>query len=308
MAPTTRVWDQAGTRLALRLRAQAVFMASTDDLWKGPHWSRVRRPAVVLGAATALAGLIVGGGAAGAVVAIEGGASSSTSGTASVSVLTASVTRSPSSISSIVSSMEPALVTVEAASGAGSLDEGTGMIVTSGGEVVTNDHVVDGATSISVDINGSSKSYTATVVGSDATQDVALLQIQGAGDSLATVTFGSSSAMQVGDSVIAIGNALGLSGGLTVTAGIVSAVDRQVTSTDSTGSSSATLSGLLQTDAPINPGNSGGPLINAAGQVIGMNTAAAGSNSDGTVAQNIGFAIPSNEIAALIPKLQGGTT
>jgi len=182
--------------------------------------------------------------------------------------------------------------------------EGTGMIITSSGEVITNNHVIDGATSISVTFNGSSKSYVAKVVGADPTDDVALLQIEGV-SGLPTVTFGNSSTVSVGDSVVAIGNALALGSSPTVTTGIISAEHRTVTAEDYSGNTE-TLNGLFQTDAAINPGNSGGPLIDSAGEVIGMNTAGAGDSSNGTSSQNIGFSIPSNEIVSLLTSLQHG--
>ncbi|HWE71248.1 MAG TPA: trypsin-like peptidase domain-containing protein, partial [Acidimicrobiales bacterium] len=120
-----------------------------------------------------------------------------------------------------------------------------------------------------------------------------------------TVTFGDSSQVQVGDPVVAIGNALALGASPSVTSGIISALNRQVTAGDSIGSSMETLTGMLQTDAAINPGVSGGALLNSSGQVIGMNTAATGS-TNGASAQNIGFAIPSNQLESLVSGLQSG--
>jgi S1-C subfamily serine protease len=180
------------------------------------------------------------------------------------------------------------------------------MIITSSGEVVTNNHVIDGATSISVTLNGGSKSYTAKVIGADPADDVALLQIQDV-SGLPTVTFGNSSTMAVGDSVVAIGNALALGSSPTVTTGIISAENRTITAEDDSGNTE-TLHGLFQTDAAINPGNSGGPLVDSAGQVIGMNTAGAADSSDGTSSQDIGFSIPSNEIVSLLSSLEHGGT
>ena len=134
---------------------------------------------------------------------------------------------------------------------------------------------------------------------------MALLKINGA-TNLPTVTFGSSAKTQVGDAVVAIGNALGLAAGTpTVTQGIVSALGRSVTA-GGTGTTAENLQNLIQTDAAINPGNSGGPLIDTDGQVIGMNTAVAGTSNDGTSAQNIGFAIPIATVESLIPELQKG--
>ncbi|MGH8997201.1 MAG: S1C family serine protease, partial [Acidimicrobiales bacterium] len=160
---------------------------------------------------------------------------------------------------------------------------------------------------LTVTESGSTAAVKATLVGTDQTDDVALLKINGASN-LKTITFGDSDKAVVGDAVVAIGNALGLSeGSPTVTQGIVSAIGRHVTAGD-TSSGTETLSNLLQTDAAINPGNSGGPLVDSAGQVIGMNTAVAGSTSDGTSAQNIGFAIPSAQIESLLPNLEKGGT
>jgi S1-C subfamily serine protease len=186
------------------------------------------------------------------------------------------------------------------------------MIITSSGEVVTNNHVIElytdgGSTgTITVTEYGHKSSDAATLIGYDTQQDVALLKINNPSSSLPTVTFGSSSKAVVGDSVVAIGNALGLAAGTpTVTQGIVSALGRSV-SAGGEGTVTENLQNLIQTDAAINPGNSGGPLIDTAGQVIGMNTAVAGSSEDGTDAQNIGFAIPIDEVESLLPTLEKG--
>ena len=163
------------------------------------------------------------------------------------------------------------------------------MIVTADGLVVTNAHVVDAADTVEVSLTDG-RTYTATVVESDTSRDVAVLQLDEATD-LPVVTLASTTPT-VGSEVITIGNALDLGGGLTVTTGIVSAVGREVTTT------SSTLTDLVQTDAAINSGNSGGPLVAADGTVIGMNTAVAGD------AQNIGFAVS----AATIQQVLDGVT
>ena len=190
-------------------------------------------------------------------------------------------------------------------------DEGTGMIITSDGEVITNNHVIELYTeggdkgTITVTEYGQTKALPTTLVGYDQTKDVALLKINGA-TNLPTVTFGNSGKAVVGDAVVAIGNALGLAAGTpTVTQGIVSALGRSVTA-GGTGTQTETLQNMIQTDAAINPGNSGGPLIDTSGQVIGMNTAVAGTSSDGTSSQNIGFAIPAASVEALISELEKG--
>ncbi len=213
-------------------------------------------------------------------------------------------------IPQLVDKVIPAVVSIDVKSN-GSEDEGTGMIITSSGEVITNNHVIElysqgGNTgTITVTEYGQTKPLATTLIGYDQTKDVALLKINNVSN-LPTVTFGDSSKAVVGDAVVAIGNALGLSAGTpTVTQGIVSALGRSVTA-GGEGTQSENLQNLIQTDAAINAGNSGGPLIDTAGQVIAMNTAVAGSASDGTNSQNIGFAIPITQVEALLPQLQKG--
>ena len=176
--------------------------------------------------------------------------------------------------------------------------EGTGMILTSNGYILTNNHVVpQGSQSLTVTLTDQ-KQYTASVVASDPTQDLALLKINA--NNLSTVKLGDSSSIIAGDSVIAIGNALGQFQN-TVTNGIISATNRSITASDSSSATgSESLSGLFQTDAAINPGNSGGPLINTEnGLVIGINTA---TSSTG---QNLGFAIPINTAKSFIAPYVG---
>ncbi len=221
------------------------------------------------------------------------------------------------SIPKIVKSVLPEVVSIEAKgpsgggfTGGGTIeDQGTGMIITDAGEVVTNNHVVLGAATITVTLYDQTTPLAAKLVGVDSSNDLALLKIESPPSNLQPVTFGDSTGLQVGDAVIAIGNALGLSAGTpTVTSGIVSALGRTVQAGDATGSTES-LSNLIQTDAAINSGNSGGPLVDSAGQVIGINTAVASSTNGNAPAQNIGFAIPSLTVRKLIPKLrQGGTS
>jgi len=261
-----------------------------------------------------VAGLVVGalalGGVAGYGVASihHDGAGSDSSPAAVVAppIKEAANTQSPpGGVAAMVRRVSPAVVEVIGNDGGGQTSEGTGMVVTSTGEVITNNHVIDGAQQIAVTFANSSVRHTARLVGTDPDKDVALLQIVGARN-LPTVTFANSSSVAVGDPVVAIGNALALGSSTTVTSGIVSALNRQITAGDSSGGGAETLGGLIQTDAAINPGNSGGPLLNSAGLVIGMNTAAAGSTPSGSSAENIGFAIPSNEVAGLVAGLRKG--
>jgi S1-C subfamily serine protease len=171
---------------------------------------------------------------------------------------------------------------------------GSGFIVSDEGYVLTNNHVVDGASTITVTFSDGT-TEDATVVGTDPTHDVAVLKI---GDihGATPLALADTSTLQVGDEVLAIGNALDLGDSPTVTLGIVSAKDRTIqTDTES-------LSGLLQTDAAINPGNSGGPLVNAAGQVVGINTAGV------TGANNIGFAIDISTVTSVITQIEHGNS
>ena len=193
-------------------------------------------------------------------------------------------------VGAIAAKVEQATVDITATGAAGG-DEGTGMLLTSSGVVLTNNHVIDGSTRVTAQIDGSGKNYPASVLGTDATDDVALLQLDGA-TNLKTVALGDSAAIGVGDQVVAIGNALALPGQETVTDGIISAKDRSITVSDPSTGLTEHLSGLFQTSAPINPGNSGGPLVDAAGQVIGMNTAQASGSGTGENASTVGFAIP----------------
>ncbi|MGH9303735.1 MAG: S1C family serine protease [Acidimicrobiales bacterium] len=204
----------------------------------------------------------------------------------------------------IAAKVNPAVVdinTVVELPGGHAQAAGTGMIVSSNGYVVTNNHVVEDATSIQVSIHDRPGRYSATFVGADPVADVAVIRVHGL-SSLPTVSFGDSKTLAVGDPVVAIGNALGLGGSPTVSTGIVSALDRSINASDSAGPSEH-LTGLIQTDAPIEPGNSGGPLVDAAGHVIGMDTAAASAGNTGS---SLGFALPINRVAAIASQIEAG--
>ena len=226
-----------------------------------------------------------------------------------------SVLAQPADIQEVLAKVLPAVVSVTTqvfnptgtASGGVVEGAGTGMIVTPGGEVLTNNHVVAGSSIVSVSLYGQTLTRPAKVIGTDPSKDLALVQMEGV-SGLPTVTFGNSSALLVGDSVLAIGNALALAGGPTVTSGIVSALNRSLSARDPITSAVENLTGLIQTDAPINPGNSGGPLVNSQGQVIGIDTAVAGSASNGYQAENIGFAIAINQVKPMMGMLSKGGT
>jgi putative serine protease PepD len=170
--------------------------------------------------------------------------------------------------------------------------EGSGFVYDTSGHVITNQHVVDGATSVQVTFwNG--KTYDARVVGTDASTDLAVLDVNAPSSDLYPLTLGDSSKVQVGDNVVAIGAPFGLAE--TVTAGIVSALHRQMTSPNN-----FTIDDSIQTDAAINHGNSGGPLLDAQGHVIGVN---AQIESDSGGSDGVGFAIPSNTIKSIASQL-----
>jgi serine protease Do len=166
---------------------------------------------------------------------------------------------------------------------------GTGVIYDEQGHILTNNHVIAGAQQLTVALPDNASVYTATLIGADPYTDLAVLKISG--QNLPVARLGDSQKLQVGDWVVAIGNALGLPGGPTVTAGVVSALGRTVQEPGENGGPGPYLFNVLQTDAAINPGNSGGPLINLQHEVIGINTLVAGQAEPGVQAQGIGFAI-----------------
>jgi S1-C subfamily serine protease len=219
--------------------------------------------------ATAVVALAVGAGAG--IGLSQGGSTPAGNATAtSKTMLTTS---------QIASRVDPGLVDVTSTLGLeGATAMGTGIVLTSNGEILTNNHVVNGATSVSVRDIGNNKTYKATVVGYDESHDVAVLQLSGA-SGLTTATTGNSSAVKVGDNVVGLGNAGGAGGTPSVAPGTVTALNQSITASDEGSGSSEQLSGLLETNANIQPGDSGGPLVNSYGQIIGMDTAASSSGS-----------------------------
>ena len=205
---------------------------------------------------------------------------------------------------SIASNVSPALVNINTTLSDGRA-AGTGIIISSSGEVLTNNHVIADATSIKVDIGGTGNTHDAHVVGYDVADDVALVQIDGVSN-LKTVTLGDPSKLNVGDPVVAIGNALGEGGTPKVSQGKVTGLDQQVTAGDPTGGTTETLQHMIQIDAPIQPGDSGGALVNSQGQVVGMNTAAAGGRFTQQTGSNVGFAIPVSSAIQVIKQIQTG--
>ncbi|MFE7511113.1 S1C family serine protease [Streptomyces sp. NPDC057540] len=243
---------------------------------------------------------------------------------------------SKGTVAGVAEAVSPSIVEISATSNAGK-STGSGVIITSDGEIITNNHVVSGATSVTVQLSDG-KTYQAEVVGTDADKDLALIKLQGA-SGLKAATLGDSSKLRVGDEVVAIGSPEGLTG--TVTSGIVSALDRDVTVAKDEGGggqeqqqggqqwdpqqgwpfefggqqfngdtgSSKTTYKAIQTDASLNPGNSGGALINMNGEIIGINSAMySPSSSSGSTAGSVGlgFAIPVDTVKADLNTLRAG--
>jgi S1-C subfamily serine protease len=184
---------------------------------------------------------------------------------------------------------------------------GTGMVITSTGEVLTNNHVIDGETSVSVELPSTGRTYSAHVVGYDLADDVALVQIDGGG-TFKTVSIGNSSTVTVGQAVVALGNALGSNGAPSVTTGNVTRLNQTITASDSGGGNVETVTGLIEVDAQIQPGDSGGPLVTSSGTVIGMDTAA--QSAGGRFNQQtstLAYAIPINKAMQVVRQIQSGT-
>jgi S1-C subfamily serine protease len=182
---------------------------------------------------------------------------------------------------------------------------GTGMVLTSSGEVLTNNHVISGATSIKVTAVATGRTYTAKVIGTDPADDVALLQLQGA-SGLKTVSTADSSKLAVGTAVIAMGNAYGAGGAPSIVTGNIIALDQTITAGDAGGGAAEQLSGLIETNAALHPGDSGGPLVTADGKVAGMDTAASASYRF-QAASGVSFAIPINTALSVVKQIKSGT-
>ncbi|MFI5759185.1 trypsin-like peptidase domain-containing protein [Streptomyces sp. NPDC051569] len=303
-----------------------------------PTGRRRTRGPVALITAVAIAAGVVGGGTA-ALVERLSDSGTSTSASAVVSGTTVSQS-SRGTIAGVAQAVSPSIVEITATSDGGQAT-GSGVIITSDGQIVTNNHVIAGSSSVKVHLSNG-KTYTAQVIGTDPAKDLALIQLRGA-SGLKTATLGDSGQVGVGDQVVAIGSPEGLSG--TVTSGIISALNRDVTVAKEQGQeqsqgrsqgqnqgqggwpfafggrqfngdtgSSTTTYKALQTDASLNPGNSGGALINMSGQIIGINSAMYAPSSSSTSGDTdsgsvgLGFAIPVNTVKADLPTLRSGGT
>ncbi|NUO44737.1 MAG: trypsin-like serine protease [Streptomyces sp.] len=331
--PGTTVWpaqtqvaggdgNGGGTAVLTAVAAEPVAPAPSPSQKK-----RARGPFALL-AAVAIVAAAIGGGTAYGIQELTGNDTVTSSSTSTNVVPSAD----KGTVSGVAKAVSPSIVEINATLSNGS-STGSGVIITSDGEIITNNHVISGATSIKVSTSDG-KEYTAKVVGTDSAKDLALIKLENA-SGLTTATLGNSDGVQVGDTVVAIGSPEGLTG--TVTSGIVSALNRDVTvSTDEsqgqqqqqqgggwpfefggqqfngdTGSSTTTYK-ALQTDASLNPGNSGGALIDMNGNIIGINSAmysaadSTSSSSAGSV--GLGFAIPINTVKADLAKLRAGGT
>lgn len=232
-------------------------------------------------------------------VAMSGcGASALTSGTAS----TASP---PSPSSSSTADVAAAVVNINGLVPGGRI-AGTGMVIEPGGVVLTNNHVVAGTTGLTAQVAGSGPVYPATVVGVDPTHDVAVIRLQGA-PQLPTVPLDTSGVINTGDDVTGMGNALGADGAPVRAVGTVTSLDQTLTVSDDSGTILTTLNGLIQFSAPIQPGDSGGPLLDAAGRVIGMDTAASPPGTT-SAAASFGVAIPINGALDIAHQILSGVT
>ena len=261
---------------------------------------RRRAPVVLLAIAAVMAGLL----AIGSGIGIGWGLAQ-TLGAARVAQqgLAVNAPGIPSTMDSVAAKVAPAVVDVNTTVESGGREgqaAGTGMILTSNGEVLTNHHVVAGATRIEV-VTAGGHSYGASVIGVDTGHDVALLQLSGASH-LPTVTFATSSPA-VGERVIAIGNAFGQGGSPTVTQGSITGLDRSITATDGAGSSEQ-LDGLLEMDASISPGDSGGPLVDLSGKVVGMITA--GDSGRFRQTSTDGYAVPASTARDSVSQIRSG--
>ncbi|MEU3407067.1 trypsin-like peptidase domain-containing protein [Streptomyces sp. NPDC006670] len=287
---------------------------------------RAKRPVALL-AAVALAAAVVGGGTAAAVQQFLG-----QNGTPGAGFTGTNVSQSSNgTVSGVAEQVSPSVVRIDTRTGSGQ-GTGSGIVVTADGEIVTNNHVVSGATEIQVTMSDGKK-YTAKTVGTDPAKDLALIKLQGA-SGLKPAKLGNSDNLKVGDQVVAIGSPDRLTG--TVTSGIVSALDREVNVPKSeeqqqpqrrqggggggwpfsydgqqfngdTGSNTTSYK-AIQTDASLNPGNSGGALVNMNGEIVGMPSAIFSPSNDSSSAGSVGlgFAIPVNTVKADLANLRKG--
>lgn len=210
----------------------------------------------------------------------------------------------PTTWSEVAAAVNPGVVDIDSRLPNG-IGSGTGMVLTSDGEILTNSHVVDGATQIVVTVTATGRAYGADIVGQDRTRDVAVLQLTRA-SGLATIPLGTSEGVRVGDAVAAIGNAGGQGGDPVLAAGTVVALHQQITASDPNGSNAEVLLDMIQADAQVVPGDSGGPLVDTDAEVIGMTTATLGAQSRFQTGAPQSFAIPIDTALGIAKELESG--
>ena len=209
---------------------------------------------------------------------------------------------------SVPAVVDPALVDISVTFPyQGAQGAGTGIVLTPSGEVLTNNHVIEGATNIQVTDIGNGKTYSATVAGYDPSADIAVLQLSGA-SGLQTAKLGNSGNLAVGQSVVGLGNAGGAGGTPSSASGTITALDQSITASDSLSGTNEQLSGLIQTNADIQAGDSGGALANSAGQVVGMITAGSSSGPYGVTSATQGYAIPINKAVSVANQIESGNS
>ena len=217
----------------------------------------------------------------------------------------------PSDVNAIASKIDPGLVDIDTTLGYQQEQAaGTGIVLSSNGVILTNNHVIDGATTISVTDVGNQKTYTASVVGYDRTKDIAVLQLHNA-SGLQTATLGNSSNASVGEDVVGVGNAGGTGGTPSAAGGTVTALNQSITASDEGDGTSEQLSGLIETNADIQPGDSGGALVDTSGDVLGIDTAASAGfsfQSNDQSSGNQGYAIPIDTALTLARTIEAGSS
>jgi putative serine protease PepD len=268
----------------------------------------VNRRLILRRTAPIAAALALGGGAgAGLYAGLSGGSTATPAATAVIPAQPAAVTATTSTLTELYDAASPGVVDITVTSsgarpngfgppgGGESKAEGSGFVLDTSGNIATNQHVVDGATAISVRFSNGTTAK-ATLVGSDRSTDIAVIKVDVPASELHPLTLGSSANLQVGQEVAAIGSPFGLTG--TMTAGIISAIDRTIQAPNH-----YSIAGTIQTDAPINHGNSGGPLLDLSGKVIGVNAQIESDSGDNA---GVGFAIPIDAVKDVTRALIAG--
>jgi putative serine protease PepD len=295
--------DRARAEEAARLEAHQRAERTSQPVAGAPDADRAprggsggpsRRVSVVLGLMLAIVAIAAAAFAAGTL--IDGGASNGPAPLAAVSSAPIKPHKGETQAAAIFAAASPAVVSIRTSRGSG-----TGFLIEKKGTIVTNDHVVDGATHVSVQFGQAGQTLDGDVIGTDPSSDLAVVSISPdqVPKGVAPLRFADSRAVKVGDTAVAIGNPLGLD--RTATEGIVSGLGRSIQSPNG-----YQIDEVIQTDAPINPGNSGGPLLDDGANVIGINSQIATAGSQGNI--GIGFAVPSNTVRQIVPKLEKGET